>query len=145
MRKIGSILTFVAGLAFFATAVLHATGYGSVVAMLEFMTDELQLVVPALWLMFAVFLGILALILFVVALRPGPGGPSIVLIAALGPLLAAGLLARGIRLGGPVKLLLGDTAAALLAAAALALQVRLARRKFEPEPEPEPVVEGPNA
>jgi hypothetical protein len=143
MRRFGSFLTFIAGLAFFATAVLHATGYGSIVAMLESTTAELQLVVPALWLMFAVFVGILALILFVVALRPGPGGPSIVLAAALGPLAAAGLLARGIRLDEPVPLLLGDTGLALLAAAALALQVRLARRKSEPEPEP--VFEGPNA
>jgi hypothetical protein len=146
MRKIGSILTFLAGLAFFATAVLHLTGYGSILEMLDYMTAELQLVVPALWLMFSAMLTVLALILFVVAIRPGPGGPSIVLLAALGPLAAAGLLARGIRLGGPVPILLGDTALALLAAAVLALQVRLARPKPEvvSEVEHEPVSEEPN-
>lgn len=146
MRKIGSFLTFIAGLAFFGTAVLHLTGYGSITAMLEFMTDELQLVVPALWLMFAATLAILALILFVVSVRPGPGGPSIVLLAALAPLTAAGLLARGIRLGGPVPILLGDSALALLASAALALQVRLARPKPAEAPavEVEPAVEESN-
>jgi len=141
MRKIGSILTFIAGLFFFGTAALHLTGYGSIVAMLEYMTDELQLVVPALWLMFSATLAILGLILFVVSARPGPGGPSIVLLAALGPLTAAGLLARGIRLGGPVPILLGDSALALLAAAVLALQVRLARPKPVPEVVPEVEVE----
>jgi hypothetical protein len=144
MRKSGSFLTFIAGLGFFGTAVLHLTGYGSMVDMLEFMTDELQLVVPALWLMFSAALAILALILFVVALRPAPGGPSIVLLAALGPLTAAGLLARGLRLTGPVPILLGDTGIALLAAAALALQVRLTRPKPGPEREVEPVVEESN-
>jgi hypothetical protein len=140
MRKLGSLLTGLAGIAFLATAALHATGYPWILAQAESMSAEAALVVPPLWLMFAADLGVLGLVLITVSLRPARGGPFIVLLAALAPLTAAGLLARTIRLGGPVPILAGVAGLAILAAAVLAIQVRINR----PARATDLNVEGPN-
>ena len=137
MRKLGSILTFLTGIAFLGMAVLIATGYVSITEMAAFMTVELQLLVPALWLIFAFNMVVLGFILLAVALRPARGGPFIVMLASFGPLSSAGLLARGIRFGGPVPMLIAIALLALLSAAVLAIQVRLKPKKV-PAPEPEP-------
>lgn len=137
MRKLGSILTFLTGVAFLGMAILLSTGYVSITEMAALMSAELQLIVPALWLIFAFNLVVLGFILFVIALRPARGGPFIVFLAALGPASSAGLLARGIQFGGPVPLLLSISGLSLLAAALLAIQVRLKpKRKRVREPEP---------
>lgn len=138
MRKFGSILTGLAGIAFLGTAVLHASGYAWIVEQSSLMTAEAELVVPPLWLMFSANMVILGLILLAVAVRPGRAGPLVVLLAALGPLAAAGLLARGIRLGGPVPVLVSVAGLALVAAAVLAVQVRVT----EPGPSYQTDIEG---
>lgn len=125
MRKLGSILTFLTGMAFLGMAILLATGYVSITEMAAMMSAELNLIVPALWLIFSFNLVVLGFILFVIALKPAKGGPFIVFLASLGPASSAGLLARGIRFGGPVPLLLSLSGLALLSMFFLAIQVRL--------------------
>lgn len=141
MRRIGSILTGLTALAFFAAAALHATGYGWIVAQANLMTDEAALVVPPLWLMFSADLAIIGLILLIVAVRPGRASPLIVLVAALAPLVSGGLLARGIRFGGPVPILVALAGLALLSAGVLAIEVRLGGRRPLPQPDAEGTIE----
>ena len=118
-KRVGSILAVLASLGFFATAVLHGTGYNSVTKLAKLAPTDLQALVPALWIAFGFNLAIVGLIVGVVALRPGNAARLILVIAAICPVGAAGLQIWFLGFIAPTGILLGVGGLTLIASAAL--------------------------
>lgn len=118
-QKAGSIIAAVASVGFIATAALHSTGYKSVTQLAMRSPAELQALVPALWLAFALDLTVVGLIVGVVALRPGATGRLILGMGAACPLSAAGLQLWFLGFIPPTGILLGIGGLTLVAAGIL--------------------------
>lgn len=116
-RRIGTALTVVAALAFFATAGIHSTGYSSVTALTADASPDLAALVPALWLAFSMDLVVVGLIVGVVAFGTVRGGRPILFCAALNPLGAAGLQVYYLGFIPPTAVLLTVATLTLAAAA----------------------------
>ena len=115
----GGILAGVAAVGFLATAVLHSTGYGSVVELAADVPSDLGPLIPALWLAFSLDLAVVGLIVGVVAWKQPVASPPILFIAALQPLGAATLQLWSIGFVPPTAILLVVAVTTLVAAALL--------------------------
>lgn len=115
--RLGSILAGIAAAGFLGTAWLHSTGYDSVTELAAAGPDDLQALMPALWLVFSLDLAILGLIVAIVAWRPTGSVRLILLVAALGPIGAAALQLRFLGFVPPTAILLALGALTLAAAA----------------------------
>ena len=118
-QRTGSIITGIAAAGFLGTAILHSTGYGAILRLAEQAPAELQVLAPAMWLVFSFDLAILGLIVAVVAVRPSAVGRLVLVLAALCPLSAAGLQLRFLGFIPPTGLLLMVGGLTLIGAAVL--------------------------
>lgn len=118
-RQLGSTLAGLAAAGFIGTAALHATGYGPVTEMARRAPPELTALTPALWLSFSFDLCVLGLIVIVVALLQMRGGWLVLALAAINPLVAAGLQVKFLGFIGPTAILIALGCLTLAAAAAL--------------------------
>ncbi len=85
------MLAGLSSLGFLGTALLHGTGYDSIVRLANDVPGPIGRLMPGLWLVFSFDLTVLGLILAVLVLRPGDAARPVLVIAALCPLAAAGL------------------------------------------------------
>jgi hypothetical protein len=115
----GSLLVGLAAAGFFATAAIHSTGYDSVTALAAQGPEDMQALMPALWLAFSFDLIVIGLILGVVAFRPARSSRLIVAVAALCPLGAVALQLRFIGFILPTAILLVLSTLTLTAASVI--------------------------
>ncbi len=115
----GSLLVGLAAAGFFATAAIHCTGYDSVTALAAQGPEDMQALMPALWLAFSFDLIVIGLILGVVAFRPARSSRLIVAVAALCPLGAVALQLRFIGFILPTAILLVLSTLTLTAASVI--------------------------
>lgn len=111
-------LALLTSLGYLGTAALHGTGYGSIVRLSADGPDLVGRLMPALWLAFSSDLVVLGVIIGVVALQPTSVARIVLPIAAVCPLVVAGLQVHFIGFVPPTAILIGIGVLALAAAAA---------------------------
>lgn len=118
-QKLGRILAGMAAFGFIGTAILHYTGYDSIIQLAEKGPEELQVLVPALWLSFSINLIIPGTIVAVIAFRPSRLSRLILIILALCPISAAILQILFLGFIPPTAILFADGILAIVAAGIL--------------------------
>jgi hypothetical protein len=118
-QKTGSIIAALAAIGFIGTAALHSTGYESISQLSAEVPNELQVLVPALWIAFSLDLTVLGLIVAVISWGRPPGRRLILALAALCPIGAAVLQIFFLGFIPPTGILLGVGGLALIAAGVL--------------------------
>lgn len=114
--RIAGMVAGVAAIGYLGTALLHSTGYSSVVELAAEVPSDLGALMPALWLAFSLDLAVVGLIVGVVAWRRPQAGSLILVIASLQPLGTASLQLRYIGFVPPTAILLAVAAVTLAAA-----------------------------
>ncbi len=115
-RQAGSRITGVAALGFLGSAALHTAGYSSIVRASAQAPEPARHLLPMLWLGIAFDFAVLGVIVAVVALRPSGPTRIILAIAAICPLVAAGLQIRFVGFIPPTAILLGVGVVTLIGA-----------------------------
>ncbi len=110
-------LTGVSSLGFVGIAALHSTGYDSITRVSRDLPAPMGDVMPVLWLVFSSDLVVLGLIVGALALRPTDMARPILAIAAICPLVAAGLQLWSIGFVPPTALLIALGVLTLVSAA----------------------------